>query len=115
MKKIYRQYPKIQTAFPHQCNSSPWNLPALVSLQSDAVAAFATQTHRQSSQVLNKNSTSALNQDYKFDWRSTEASERAVAQNLAINEKLFPFSNALKGFGNGCLVPKNGPREFYHT
>ena len=38
--------------------------------------------------ALNKKSTQeVLNEEYKFDWRSTEASERAIAQNLAIDEQ----------------------------
>lgn len=48
----------------------------------------STQTEKRNPpedlQALNKKSTEVLNQDYKFDWRSTDASERASAQILAI-------------------------------
>lgn len=45
-----------------------------------------SQTQRQTHQGLNKNST-ALEEDYKFDWRSTTASDRAVGQILAIEQQ----------------------------
>ena len=38
-------------------------------------------------QALNKKSTKALDRDYKFDRSSSEAVERAVAQNLAIEQQ----------------------------